>query len=91
MIESLPREAQELRPEPQQPTVLIRELDHRRSDGISVTLLWSVVTKGVFISVVEEREGTSFQFEVSPADALDAFRHPFAYAAHGQSQPALAA
>ena len=77
--------------EAQEPRAVIRELDHRRSDGIAITLLWNAVTKAVFISVVEERDGTSFQFGVPPADALDAFHHPFAYAGYEQAEQTLAA
>ena len=68
-----------------------RELDHRSSDGVHVTLLWSASTNRVFVSVVEIRTGPSFHFEVAPADALDAFHHPYAYAEHQRQQDALAA
>ena len=79
------------RPEAQEPSILIRELDHRKSDGIAVTLLWNARTKAVYVSVVEERSGASFQFDVPPADALDAFHHPYAYAAYGHHDDVLAA
>jgi hypothetical protein len=78
-------------PETHEPSILIRELDHRKSDGIEVTLLWNARTKAVSVSVVEERGAASFQFEVPPADALDAFHHPYAYAAYGHRDSALAA
>jgi len=77
-------------PEPQVPTIAIRELDYRRADGIEVTLLWNAETEGVFVSVAE-RDGGRFEIEVPPADALDAFHHPYAYAAYGHSRTALAA
>ncbi len=78
-------------PEAQEPNILIRELDHRKSDGIEVTLLWNARTKAVLVSVVEERSAASFQFEVPADNALDAFHHPYAYAAYGQHDTALAA
>ena len=78
-------------PEAQEPSILIRELDRRKSDGIEVTLLWNARTKAVFVSVVEERSAGSFQFEVPPADALDAFHHPYAYSAYGRRDSALVA
>jgi hypothetical protein len=78
-------------PEAPEPSILIRELDHRKSDGIAVTLLWNARTKAVYVSVVEERSGASFQFEVAPAAALDAFHHPYAYAAYGHHDDDLAA
>ena len=59
----------------------IRELDRRRGDGIDVALLWDSRTNRVLVAVEDEREGDSFELEVSAADALDAFRHPYAYAA----------
>ena len=78
-------------PEAHEPSILIRELDRRQSDGIEVTLLWNARTKAVSVSVVEERSAASFQFEVPPAAALDAFHHPYAYAAYGHNDSALAA
>ena len=78
-------------PEAHEPNILIRELDRRKSDGIEVTLLWNARTKAVFVSVVEERSAASFQFEVPPANALDAFHHPYAYAEYGHHDTALAA
>jgi hypothetical protein len=67
------------------PEIGIRELDRRRSEGIAVTLLWDPQTNRVFLTVEDERGGSSFEVDVAAADALDAFHHPFAYAerAHG--------
>jgi hypothetical protein len=59
----------------------IRELDRRRGDGIDVTLSWNPRTNSVLVSVIDEREGDSFQVEVGAEDALDAFHHPYMYAA----------
>jgi hypothetical protein len=69
----------------------IRELDQRTTDGITVTLLWNAGTNRVFISVVEQRLGVSFDFAVTAAEAADAFRHPYAYAAPNQEGDAPAA
>lgn len=69
----------------------IRELDQRTNDGITVTLLWNAGTNGVFLSVLEERYGVAFEFAVPPAQAADAFHHPYAYAGHDQEDHALAA
>jgi hypothetical protein len=69
----------------------MRELDHRSSDDIEVTLLWSARTNRVFVSVLERRTEALFRFEVAPADALRAFHHPYAYAQHIQLADALAA
>jgi hypothetical protein len=59
----------------------IRELDRRRNDGIEVRLLWNARTNRVLVSVEDEREGDSFEVEVRDGDALQAFHHPYAYAA----------
>ena len=69
----------------------MRELDHRSSDDIEVTLLWSARTNRVFVLVLEQRTQALFHFEVRPAEALDAFHHPYAYAQHVHLQDALAA
>lgn len=61
----------------------VRELDQRSNDGIDVTLLWSPQTNRVWISVVDEKRGDSFEHDVHPALALDAFHHPYAYADRG--------
>ena len=67
-----------------------RELDSRSGNGIDVTLLWDPHTNVLCVAVVDEREGASFRFEVDAADALDAFRHPYAYANSGHETYALA-
>lgn len=58
-----------------------RELDHRVSDGIHVTLLWYASTNRVTVEVYDESTGESFELEVAHGRALDAFHHPYAYAA----------
>ena len=68
-----------------------QELDSRTNDGIDVTLLWSPQTNRVWISVVDEKHGNWFEQDVHPALALDAFRHPFAYANRERDDYAIAA
>jgi hypothetical protein len=63
------------------PQTALRELDHRTSDGIDVRLLWNPDTNRVSIAVTDECSAESFEFAVNKGDALDAFRHPYAYAA----------
>jgi hypothetical protein len=58
-----------------------RELAARDSDGIHVLLLWHPDENAVSVSVEDARIGDHFQVEVAPDRALDAFYHPFAYAA----------
>jgi hypothetical protein len=59
----------------------IRELAARESEGISVRLLWHPRQNAVTVSVEDARGGDGFQLAVAPERALDAFHHPFAYAA----------
>jgi hypothetical protein len=61
-----------------------RELAHRRSSSLDVTLLWSAVDGAVTVSVMDIADSRAFSLAVPPCDALDAFRHPFAYAARAQ-------
>jgi hypothetical protein len=56
-----------------------RELDHRESDGMSVTLLWYEEGNRVAVRVVDRETEEEFELEVAGRDALDAFHHPQAY------------
>ena len=58
-----------------------RELAARDSYGIHVLLLWHPRENGLTVSVEDARVGDRFQLAVAPDRALDAFYHPFAYAA----------
>jgi hypothetical protein len=58
-----------------------RELAARESDGIHVQLLWNRDENALTVSVEDARVGDRFQLAVAPERALDAFYHPFAYAA----------
>jgi hypothetical protein len=57
------------------------ELDARAGDGIDVRLFWHPATGTVSVSVFDTTHEQAFALLVDPADALDAFNHPFAYAA----------
>jgi hypothetical protein len=57
------------------------ELDFRAQEGVEVSLLWQPETDVVLVEVRDERLGQSFQLVVDAEEALDVFRHPFAYAA----------
>ena len=59
------------------------ELDHRGGNGIDVWLLWVRGSQRLVVLVSDEREGSSFELDVDPAKALDAFHHPFAYLTFG--------
>jgi hypothetical protein len=58
-----------------------RELAARESDGIHVLLLWHPRSDAVTVSVDDTRTGQYFELPVERDRALDAFHHPFAYAA----------
>ena len=63
-----------------------RELAQRLSGTVEVLLLWHREIDRVDLSVRDLSTGAGFQFEVAPANAIDAFHHPYAYAArHGNS------
>ena len=59
----------------------IRELAARESNGLSVRLLWHPHENAVTVSVEDRHDGECFDLAVAPQHALDAFNHPFAYAA----------
>ena len=58
-----------------------RELAERESDGVHVVLLWHPDEDALTVSVDDTRVGDQFQLAVAPDRALDAFYHPYAYAA----------
>jgi hypothetical protein len=58
-----------------------KELDARAGDGIDVRLFWNPDNGTVSVSVFDTTHEQEFELVVDPADALDAFNHPFAYAA----------
>ena len=57
----------------------VRELDARAGDGIEVRLLWQPTGDRVFVHLIDCRSAETYLADVAAADALDAFRHPFAY------------
>jgi hypothetical protein len=59
----------------------IRELAAHESNGLSVRLLWHPLEGAVTVSVEDYHEGECFDLAVAPEHALDAFYHPFAFAA----------
>jgi hypothetical protein len=62
-----------------------RELDHRHSNGIDVTLSWSPSDDRLFVTVHDDT-GDAFELTVEAHEALDAFEHPYAYAAYRETQ-----
>ena len=62
-------------------TTAPRELATRENDGILVRLLWHPRQNAVTVFVEDARVGDRFELVIAPDHALDAFYHPFAYAA----------
>jgi hypothetical protein len=58
-----------------------RELAIRESNGLAVVLLWHPREDTLTLSVADSRTGDRFELPVDRTRALDAFYHPFAYAA----------
>jgi hypothetical protein len=58
-----------------------RELALRESDGVRVVLRWHPREDAVTVSVEDARADHRFELAVERERALDAFYHPFAYAA----------
>ena len=59
----------------------IRELAFREADGVEVALLWPIDGSRVLVRVADGRAGRSFELSVEGEKALDAFYHPYVYAA----------
>jgi hypothetical protein len=62
-----------------------RELAHRRAGDADIYLLWSPASDSLAVTVIDP--AGSFELVVSPSEALDAFRHPYAYAAQRGARP----
>jgi hypothetical protein len=62
-------------------TAHIEELASRESAGIHVSLFWSREDNTLSVVVRDSRTGEEFTVAAEPEEAMDVFRHPFAYAA----------
>lgn len=60
---------------------LLRELAHRTSDGLEVSLLWRRRDNRVSVSVYDSKTGEGFELPVEDHKPLEVFHHPYAYAA----------
>jgi hypothetical protein len=62
-----------------------RELAQRLSGTDEVLLLWHPESERVELSVRDLATGVSFHLEIAPGSAIDAFYHPYAYAARSKN------
>jgi hypothetical protein len=58
-----------------------RELAHRVTDGLEVSLFWCEWTNELTVCVSDERSGAYFELDADADKALDVFYHPYSYAA----------
>ena len=58
---------------------MIRILHERKSSDLHVTLLWNSRTDRIHVTVRDEQTGDEFIVVPKPADALEAFYHPFCF------------
>jgi len=63
-----------------------RELAHRISSGLEVTLYWDVDDDSTSIDVKHVASETTLRFAVPSDQALDAFYHPLAHISYSISQ-----
>jgi hypothetical protein len=59
---------------------LIIELADRRSDDLSVSLMWARRSGRLWVLVTNLGNGAVERIDARPDNALDVFNHPFAYA-----------
>jgi hypothetical protein len=70
---------------------MLRELNSRDSDGITIIASYDDSTGDVVISLDDSRNDSYAEF-VAPADKVkDAFEHPYAYLAHMTGRVAVPA
>ena len=72
-------------------TTNIEELATRESAGIRVSLLWSRGENTLLVVVRDSRTSEQFALSAGPDEAMDVFRHPFAYRASRAAATARAA
>jgi hypothetical protein len=64
---------------------VFEELDYRESDGIEVSLLWSRTDNSLSV-LVDTKSEELFELPIQGDEAMEVFRHPFAYAATRDSR-----
>lgn len=64
-----------------------RELAHRVTSDVEVTLLWRKRDNFLTLRLVEVATGVEFEVGIRPEDAMDAFNHPYAYLSCRAAEP----
>jgi hypothetical protein len=57
----------------------IVDLANRHSDDLEVVLSWARGSERLWVTVTHRRSGRTARINAPAANALDVFRHPFAY------------
>ena len=60
---------------------LTRELAQRLTGAVEIALFWLAGTDCLWVSVRDASGGADFRLDVDPAEAMEVFHHPYAYAA----------
>jgi hypothetical protein len=63
-----------------------RELAHRRTGGLEITLYWDVNEDSTSIEIHQTTTHETINFPVPRTRALDAFHHPFAHLASEEDE-----
>jgi hypothetical protein len=63
-----------------------RELAHRRTGGLEITLYWDADDDSTSIEIHQTATQETIRFPVPPTRALDAFHHPFAHLASNEDE-----
>jgi hypothetical protein len=69
----------------QSSTARTRELAQRLSGTAEVLLFWHPEIDRLELSVQDSATGAGFHIEVAPANAIEAFYHPYAYVARREN------
>ena len=58
---------------------VVVDLAERQSSDLDVVLLWGRRSGRLWVTVTHRRSGQTARISATPTNALDVFRHPFAY------------
>ncbi|MGN6379993.1 MAG: hypothetical protein ACTHNU_13655 [Gaiellales bacterium] len=60
----------------------LRELAHRSSDDLDVSLMWDPADGSCVVAVADFRTGDAFEVPVGERSPMHVFHHPYASAEH---------